>query len=120
MDPIRCKERVWSEGMARSHQCNRKAVKDGYCKQHHPDSVKARQEASEARYREQVAKNPYVQLTNLKDKYDKLEAQNKEMLEALKQMAYCASHQCGFGCNVEKCPKPLKIQALIARIEGGE
>lgn len=43
-----------------------------------------------------------------------------EMYEALKQMAYCASHQCGFGCNVEKCPKPLKIQALLARIEGGE
>lgn len=42
------------------------------------------------------------------------------MYEALKQMAYCASHQCGFGCNVEKCPKPLKIQALLARIEGGE
>lgn len=35
-----CKERVWHE---RFHsQCSRKAWKDGYCKQHHPDTVKAR------------------------------------------------------------------------------
>lgn len=44
----RCKERVREGGLhwTRWHQCSRKAKQDGYCKQHHPDAVKARLDAS--------------------------------------------------------------------------
>jgi hypothetical protein len=37
-------------------QCSRKPWRDGYCKQHHPDTVKARNEASQARYDAKSAK----------------------------------------------------------------
>ena len=47
----RCKERVWSAGAIGSHRCYRKAVKDGYCKQHHPDAVAKRRDESMARWK---------------------------------------------------------------------
>ncbi len=42
-----CKKSVYvaSGNWGSSHQCSRKAKVDGYCKQHHPDSVKARDDA---------------------------------------------------------------------------
>lgn len=58
----RCAERV-ADGWHFRH-CSRKAIKDGYCKQHHPDSVKARQDKADARYEEQRANSIYT-------KYDK-------------------------------------------------
>lgn len=57
----RCKQEVSGTGtwgVFHRHQCNRRAVKDGYCKQHHPDSVKKRQEESEERYHEKMQKDP--------------------------------------------------------------
>ncbi len=51
MDNKKCKKRVY-QGW-HDYPCSRKAIKDGYCKQHHPDSVKARQEKSDKRYREE-------------------------------------------------------------------
>lgn len=43
----KCKKTVWTgnrpQGLT-SHQCTRKAVKDGYCKIHHPDEVKKRED----------------------------------------------------------------------------
>ena len=51
VDPNRCKASVYSNDRAALfHQCSRKPWKDGWCKQHHPDSEKARQEASAERY----------------------------------------------------------------------
>ena len=42
-----CKERV-NRGRAQMSGCQRKAVKDGYCAQHHPENVKARRAAGQA------------------------------------------------------------------------
>jgi len=42
-----CKEIIWTDYPER--RCSRKAKLDGYCKQHHPASVKKRQEDSERR-----------------------------------------------------------------------
>jgi hypothetical protein len=47
----RCKEAVYAPGMFRSSQCAKYAVKEGYCAQHHPDAVKARQEKSMETYK---------------------------------------------------------------------
>ena len=44
----RCKERVHAARSFNGHPCSRKAVRDGYCKQHHPEAVKARAEARKA------------------------------------------------------------------------
>jgi hypothetical protein len=48
-----CCESVRESGQwPRYHQCKRKAVKEGYCKQHHPDAVEARRYKAVARYEE--------------------------------------------------------------------
>lgn len=64
----KCKERIRGKGRWGSFnrvQCTRDAVKDGYCKQHHPDSVKARFEKSQAKWdaeREESAKKAREQM----------------------------------------------------------
>ena len=45
---MNCKNMVW-EGWT-NRRCSRKAVTDGYCKQHHPDTVNARRLKQEARW----------------------------------------------------------------------
>ena len=42
MHDQQCKQNVYSDRS--SWRCNRKATKDGYCWQHHPDAVKKRDE----------------------------------------------------------------------------
>lgn len=44
----KCKVTVW-HGWHR-HQCSRKAKKDGYCLQHHPDTVAAKKASREAQW----------------------------------------------------------------------
>ena len=51
----RCKEEVWGANSYRAHQCTRKAKIDGYCKQHHPDAQKARDEKRRAKFNAEMA-----------------------------------------------------------------
>ena len=50
MDKKKCKKQVWNNW--NPCQCSRNAAKDGYCKQHHHDSVKARREKSDRQHEE--------------------------------------------------------------------
>lgn len=96
-----CKERVWSgDAWSRSRACSRKAVKDGYCKQHHPDSVKARRKASDDKWDEQIRNSPQARLRDALATISRLEARidalmleycPDEMTQA--QMENWASHQ---------------------------
>jgi len=52
----RCKERVLDGYHHRN--CARNAVKDGYCKQHHPDAAAERQKQSEKRYALELVRSP--------------------------------------------------------------
>lgn len=55
VDPTRCRASVHEKGRGcLIYQCQRKAVQGKWCKQHHPDAIKARNEASERRYRERM------------------------------------------------------------------
>jgi hypothetical protein len=50
-----CSETVFPQerwGSYRGHKCTKPVWKDGYCKIHHPDSVKAREEMASKRYEE--------------------------------------------------------------------
>ncbi|KKK50451.1 hypothetical protein LCGC14_3124860, partial [marine sediment metagenome] len=47
----RCKGRI----LQWAYPCPYKAIRDGYCKIHHPDAVKRRSQKSDARYKEQAA-----------------------------------------------------------------
>ena len=54
LDPARCKAGVWSsERWSRYSQCARKAVQDGWCKQHHPDAEAVREQEARERYARQ-------------------------------------------------------------------
>ncbi len=74
MSDLNCKEQIF--GDYRYHRCSRRAKKDGYCMQHHPDAVKTRKEKSLKAYDEKRAKDPLV-LAKVKIK--ELEARCKKL-----------------------------------------
>ena len=57
--PARCKAKVW--GGWRHYQCTRNIWKDGYCKQHHPDTVEEKEKQS-TWYRLQEAEKEIARL----------------------------------------------------------
>ena len=85
MDEKRCKERVvpnerW--GAFHAHQCSRKIWKDGFCKQHHPETEKQR----DARAREQWnAKNENSDRMKLKRAYERI----KELEAEVERLRLC-------------------------------
>jgi len=48
LSPQFCQKVTWANWG--SHQCSRKPWKDGYCKQHHPDTVKYREAKRTAKW----------------------------------------------------------------------
>ena len=80
----RCKASVW-KGYFANNRCARKAWKDGYCKQHHPDSIKKRREESRRKFDEKQKQSPWYKLKMATERIAELEAQNKRLLEALKE-----------------------------------
>lgn len=78
---VRCKERVWPPPGWHSYQCTRKVWKDGYCKQHHPDSVKKRREETENRRHEQFENSPYCIIQRLTEENKKLKEENVKLKE---------------------------------------
>lgn len=73
----KCKKYV--RGNWHSHPCIRNTWKDGFCKQHHPDTVKARREASDKRYAEQQEKSPWRLLEKANARIAELEAELEEL-----------------------------------------
>lgn len=91
MDETRCREEVQKRlGWGYFYQCSRKIWKDGYCKQHHPESVKKRQEKATRRHEESQKKTCWYKLNEaqktivdqaaeIKRLKAELEKTNKEM-----------------------------------------
>ena len=74
----KCKETVYPPGQWGTFcpaQCQRNAVKDGYCTQHHPDSVRKRTEESNRRYEERRKNEPLYKLHEAQKRIAELEAQ---------------------------------------------
>ena len=82
----KCKEKVF-DGW-HHHRCSRWAIKDGYCKQHHPDEVEKRQEQKEKRWKRKWGKDP---LRVAFREIERLRSEKEELLEALKQVEPMAS-----------------------------
>uniref|UniRef100_A0A6M3KW86 Uncharacterized protein n=1 Tax=viral metagenome TaxID=1070528 RepID=A0A6M3KW86_9ZZZZ len=73
-DPSKCRKSVYGAGSWPSiHQCTRKPWKDGYCKQHHPDTVAARRAESEARYIAKLERSPSAMLAKANKRIAELE-----------------------------------------------
>ena len=75
MDKKPCKTLVTSGCGFYSRGCCRYAVRDGYCKQHHPDSVMARAEKSSQKYRDDIANSTWAKLARAENRIKELEAQ---------------------------------------------
>lgn len=78
-----CKARVHDPFGVGFHDCTRWAVKDGFCKQHHPDAEKERAEKSRVAYEARQKREPWYLLGEAREK---LEAARKE-IEWLKEIA---------------------------------
>lgn len=86
--PELCKESVYPagfRGMIR-RQCSRKASKDGYCSQHHPDAVKKREKEVEKRDEERRKNSPYYRLAEAHNEIKKLNKKIKQLQEKIKQL----------------------------------
>lgn len=58
----RCQARVYPPHTFQGTYCSRKAWKDGWCKQHHPDSVRKRREEADKQYAEKRKKSVWYRL----------------------------------------------------------
>lgn len=65
----RCKEGVM-RGF-HMYQCSRKAKKDGYCFQHHPEAKKKREEASRVAYEKKMEQSPLRRLVKANKEIEK-------------------------------------------------
>ena len=73
----KCKKRVFKDW--HSHRCTRNAWKDGFCKQHHPETVKARDAEASRRYVEKQASSPWALLKKAEERIAELESELKEL-----------------------------------------
>lgn len=60
VEVTRCKQRFMPEGSYHMKQCSREATCDGYCKQHHPDTIAERRRKKDEAWKEKQAKDPLV------------------------------------------------------------
>ena len=95
---IPSEERCKQEGISDSsgfhfHRCYRRATKDGYCKQHHPDIVAERQRKSHEEYERKWKESPIMQLIEVAKKLEEAKAtivilsrENEDLKEKIKDL----------------------------------
>ena len=83
----RCKESVPIAGLAfyREKRCSRVAVKDGYCTQHHPDTIAKRREKSQQDYERRIASSPLSRLRGAMKEIERLQQRVAELDACLNQ-----------------------------------
>lgn len=76
-----CVEQVFDQDSFKHRGCFRYAWKDGYCKQHHPNTVCARREEADRRYKESIKKRPTYKLSKIRDYCDSILEKNQVSLD---------------------------------------
>jgi hypothetical protein len=88
MTEDRCKQFVYGrtvmERFGGGHQCTRKIWKDSHCRIHHPETVRARQEAREKKWEEDYKNDP---LRVACRQIEELKEENKRLRKELKKYA---------------------------------
>lgn len=84
LDSARCKASVHDPRTSwpRYHQCQHKAVTDGYCRVHHPDARKVRYDKSVANYKAKIDNTP---LAHARRRIDELEVENAALRDRLEK-----------------------------------
>ncbi len=78
MEKEKCSERVWIG--YHEQPCSRYAVRDGYCKQHHPDEVAKRNKISDEKWKAKMYNKP---MSVAMRKIKALEKENMELRDQL-------------------------------------
>lgn len=84
-----CKQRVipnerW--GAFHMRQCSKSAWKDGFCKIHHPDSIKERDIKAQERYEERKKTNPLYLYFDAKEKIKELEIECERLRQIIHKL----------------------------------
>ena len=111
MDETRCKETVYPNetwGSFHGHQCRHKTWQDGYCRVHHPDTIKARQAESQKRHEAKRETNPRVRLFRATERIAALEAELARVPE-LCRMAYVKGASAATPLEVRDCIGNLRV-----------
>lgn len=87
----RCAKQVFDNWSHR--QCSRKAVKDGWCKQHHPDAAEERKQKSIERYEEKRKNEPLYRLARANEKIKQLEEENRKLREWIDSVCDVMDHE---------------------------
>lgn len=76
-----CKETVirYTGTWPHAGRCSRKAVRDGYCKQHHPDAVAERERQREERWQKEQENSPWRALERARQEIERLRARVREL-----------------------------------------
>ena len=75
-----CIERIFPNGRwPQPYQCNRKIWKDGFCKQHHPDTVAERDRKSTERYEAKKKQSAWYRLDEALKRIAELEKEIAEL-----------------------------------------
>lgn len=82
----RCKAAVLSLGGFHDHQCLRKTWQDGWCKQHHPDTVAERERESEVRDKQKYAASPLGRMRRMSEKITALESALAEKDKQIREL----------------------------------
>jgi len=80
---LRCIKRINDQGGYHTHQCSREIWKDGFCKLHHPDTVRQRTDETEARWKAKMADTPMAKAGK---RIQELEARVKELEGIIEQL----------------------------------
>lgn len=76
-----CKEKVFDSGGWHRHPCSRRATKDGYCWQHHPDYIKEQNRIQQERYEEKQRNSPWNRLFALRENHLRMVEEVEQWLE---------------------------------------
>lgn len=110
-----CKKQIMPNGSWRFRQCSRKAVKDGFCKQHHPETVKARQKAQDEAWRKKLENSPISKLKRendrLLDHIKQLEADNEDLCDDVNAVEFTNKKYRAYIDKLEK--QTLSLQAQL-------
>ena len=80
-----CQQYIFRGIWARRTQCYRKIWKDGYCQQHHPETVKKREAEKDARWEKKMENSTYRVIERLQNRIKELEAEVNKLKEEQQQ-----------------------------------
>lgn len=81
----KCKQKVTSMNGWHTYGCQRSAWKDGFCKQHHPDTVAERRKKSDARWEKKQENSPWALLAKANERIQQLEKEIADLKISLSE-----------------------------------